>query len=199
MASIQNVKDNYQNIEYFNPSLFAQLLRVSKIAFWVGLLGIITVSLMIMMILPAIPEDYSDFIQYMARVQHDLPVMLELSALILISGAAFTIWIICLYSSFRIAGPLYRFARNLEDQTVHGPTEILQIRNEDRLQGECQLFNLTIASLIEFYTELKQSNKHIQGEIKKQIELNNEVDVRKYKVYTEKMLKQLSLTNLTKK
>jgi len=199
MASIQNVKDNYKNIEYFNPSLFVQLLRVSKIALWVGLSGIIIVSMLIVMILPAIPKDYADFIQYMARIQHDLPLMLGLSALLLISAAGFTVWVICLYSSFRIAGPLYRFARNLEEQIVNGPTQILQIRNEDRLQGECQLFNRTIASLIGFYTELKQSKKLLQSETQRAIAFDNDIDVVKFRADFEKLLKKLALANLQSK
>lgn len=196
MAAIQSVKDNYHNIEYFNPSLFAQLLRVGKIALWVGLSGIAIVSLLIVIILPAMPENYADFIQYMAKVQHDLPFMLGLSALLLISSAGFTVWIICLYSSFRIAGPLYRFARNLEDQIANGPAQMLQIRHEDRLQGECQLFNRAIESLIVFYSELRQSNERIQDEIKKAIEPNDVVNGPKLRGHLEKMLKQLSLANL---
>ncbi len=165
----QNTK---QKIEYFNVSLSAQLLQVTRISLWVGLLSLVIVSAVILMILPAIPDDYAKFIQYMTKVQYNLPLMISLSAALLISGAGFTVWIICLYSSFRIAGPMYRFARNLEKQIADGPTEMLQIRNDDQLQGESQLFNQATEHLKDFYAQIKQSSQAMRDKIKNEMLLN---------------------------
>ena len=161
-----------QKIEYFNVSLSAQLLLVTRISLWVGLLSLVVVSAAILMILPAIPDDYAKFIQYMAKVQYNLPLMIGLSAALLISGAGFTVWIICLYSSFRIAGPLYRFSRNLEQQIADGPTQMLQIRNDDELQGESQLFNQATEHLTTFYARIKQASQALRDKIKNEMMLN---------------------------
>ena len=71
-------------------------------------------------------------------------------------------WLLALYGSFRIAGPLYRFARNLELQMERGRDAPLPIRREDQLQSEAVAVAGAIAAVHAHYDDLRRALGRIE-------------------------------------
>jgi len=151
------LKDKYQILETFNPSLLKQLKLVTKMSLWVGLIALCCLSLMLFTLMPKLPDQYMAFTQLTIQVQNNLLLMLTLSGLLLLIGASFTTWFICLYSSFRISGPLYCFSRNLEQQTKDHPYAQIILRESDSLQEECRLYNETMSKWDHFYRDINHN------------------------------------------
>lgn len=65
-------------------------------------------------------------------------------------------WLIALYSSFRIAGPLYRFSRNLELACSIGPIVPIKIREGDALQKEAQQVEDALSTVRSHLADLRK-------------------------------------------
>jgi hypothetical protein len=76
--------------------------------------------------------------------------MLIGGALIVLVAGLIT-WIITLYSSARVAGPLYRFSRNIELEIEHGPVETTRIRKGDSFQGLSNKLARAAEGLAKYY------------------------------------------------
>ena len=161
MQPKQLIEEKYKILETFNPTLLKQLKLVSKMSMWVALIAFVSLSSMLLILLPSLPDQYAAFTQLIMQVQNNLAIMLVLCGLLLIIGASFTTWFICLYSSFRISGPLYCFSRNLEQQTKHHPHAQINLRENDSLQAECHLYNDAMAQWISLYQEINLNNDKI--------------------------------------
>lgn len=74
------------------------------------------------------------------------PAMMVAGVIILCTACVFT-WLIALYASFRIAGPLYRFTRNMELAAEGADAQPIPIRRADLLQGASQRLIDTIEVL----------------------------------------------------
>lgn len=84
-----------------------------------------------------------------------LPLVLA-AGLFLLTVAAMVTWLIALYSSFRVAGPLYRLTRNLEHQLEENNLESpLPIRRGDQLQHHSRLLGRAVDRLRESYLEIR--------------------------------------------
>jgi hypothetical protein len=79
--------------------------------------------------------------------------------LAMVSFAGITAWLVSLYSTFRVAGPLFRFSRNLEMEIERGPIAPIPIRRCDQLQREWKEFDAGVAALREHYDQLRQAAK----------------------------------------
>lgn len=83
--------------------------------------------------------------------------------LALVGFAGVSAWLFSLYTSFRIAGPLYRMARDLELQIDHGPVAPTPIRATDRLQREWSAFETSVAALRQQHQALRQALADVQN------------------------------------
>ena len=153
--------EKHKILETFNPSLLKQLKLVSKISLQVGLIAVISLTLMLFILLPKLPEHYTAFTQLILQVQNNLYIMLGLSGLLLLIGASITIWFICLYASFRISGPLYCFSKDLKLLNKSHPHTQIKLRENDSLQAECQLYNQSMENWQQFYQEINTNNQLI--------------------------------------
>lgn len=81
-------------------------------------------------------------------------------AIIAVSG--FTTWLVALYSSFRIAGPLYRFARNLEICIAQRAAELLHIRSTDQLRRESRALQGSVTKLRVHDDELRKALRGVR-------------------------------------
>lgn len=82
---------------------------------------------------------------------------LALAGLIVIASVAVITGFIALYSTFRVAGPLFRFARNIEKAAQSGPKNLTPIRRDDALQEEWLYFEQGAAALNRRYQELDEA------------------------------------------
>jgi hypothetical protein len=72
------------------------------------------------------------------------------------SFAGITTWLFALCASFRIAGPLYRISRDLEQLIEQGAIAPAPIRATDSLQREWKAFEASVAALRTQHEDLRQ-------------------------------------------
>ncbi|WP_206485984.1 hypothetical protein [Thalassotalea sp. G2M2-11] len=162
-----------------NLSLFK---RVATVALWVSVIACL--SLAILIVSMDVPDgDYLSILQSLTNSQNNLSVILLGVGIWLIGATAATTYVITLYSSFRVAGPLFRFARNLEFGHQHKtPLPFIKIRSYDYFQEECVLMETSINALLEHYqvllTEvdrLAKLNSQASSDKKKMIDSINKI------------------------
>ena len=105
---------------------------ITKISLSICLTTAIVLLSMISFVLVGYEGDYSHFIQSQAITQKNMQFAIVIVSLLLIFVTALISWIISLYGSFRIAGPLYRFTQNLAH--CNDTDRMLNIRSEDSFQ-----------------------------------------------------------------
>lgn len=126
----------------FDDEQFGQIRIVGKISLWFSL--VVVVGLIAVVLMAGTPkESYSDSVQALALTRKNLPWVMLMGGLLLALGTALTTWLITVYSSFRVAGPLYRFARNLETGIRLRQAPRIRIRQSDYLQEESELLEQT--------------------------------------------------------
>jgi len=94
---------------------------------------VLVFSVLLIWIPDADTTDYAVVIQAHSITQRELGPALLLAGLVLLAIGGIAVGVIALYASFRVAGPLYRFARNFEAARTRGP--LLGVRGNDELQG----------------------------------------------------------------
>jgi hypothetical protein len=114
--------------------------RVANISLWVALIAVLSLLALIFAIEKP-SKSYVGSILNLAITLKNLHWMMALAACWLLAATAATTWFITLYSSFRVAGPLYRLSRNLEHASIKGYIELINIRGSDLLQHECRLLD----------------------------------------------------------
>ena len=127
----------------------------------IGLSVAAAASLGLLAVLGLVSDDqagsYRQIIGALDLARQSLGPALLVLGLALTGFAGISAWLFSLYASFRIAGPLYRMARDLETQIDHGPVAPLPIRATDRLQREWKVFEASIWALRAQHEELKQA------------------------------------------
>lgn len=134
---------------------------VAKIGLSVALASCLGLLLVLFPVLfPAGAEKGVDYRQivgaYGSARQAIGPAMLVFG-LVMVGFAGITTWLFSLYTSFRIAGPLFRISRNLETQIEQGPVVPTPVRTTDSLQDEAQAFAAGVAALRAQHEELRQA------------------------------------------
>ena len=96
-------------------------------------------------------QDYLHVIVTLTRSHDQLPVAMLIGGAVIVLVAGLMLFFLMLYSSARVAGPLYRFARNVEMQIDRGPVQTIQLRQGDYLQGLSQRLELAVSVLKAHY------------------------------------------------
>lgn len=137
------MKNNDQTEYLQQQNDFGRIILIGKISLWFSFLAVI--GLLIVFFSVASPsESYQQNIRALSLSQKSLPWVMLVSGLILTLITGIITWLITLYSSFRITGPLFRFSRNVEAWIRHGQRNIIPLRKGDALQQESQLMAETI-------------------------------------------------------
>ena len=158
--------------------------RVARNALWVSVISMLFLGLLIMS-LNAPTGNYFAILQSLTNSQDNLPYLILAAAALLIGATATTTYFIIIYSSFRVAGPLYRFARNLEfGHQNNNATPFIKIRQQDYFHQECDLMSDSTDVLLSHYQALSQ-------EVEQLAKLNQNVDKNKASIISK--IKQLKL------
>lgn len=122
---------------------FGRTRLIGKISLWFSLLAVI--GLLIVFFSVTSPgESYQQNIRSLSLSQKNLPWVMLVTGLILTLFTGVITWLITLYSSFRITGPLFRFSRNIEAWVKHEKRSTVPLRREDSLQQEARLMEETV-------------------------------------------------------
>ncbi|RRJ85263.1 hypothetical protein [Aestuariirhabdus litorea] len=140
--------------------------QVGKICLLTSGFALLGIALLLLWMLYNLPQGYQALGVELLEAQRNLPWLMSLTALILVLGAGVTTWLIGLYSSFRVAGPLYRFARNLEIKYRHSNEPILSIRRGDALQNESDALMETIERLQRHQDALMDDVSELQKQLR---------------------------------
>jgi len=139
-----------------SPALF-HLKWVAKVALLVGGVAAAALLLAILLITDDNGTDYAHVLANHSLTQRNLTPTLWAFGLALVVIAATTTWLIALYSSFRMAGPLFRLSENLKSCLADPLVIPLAIRKSDLLQHEWQQFDASQSALRQHYGELHQA------------------------------------------
>lgn len=90
---------------------------------------------------------YNDIISGFKLTHDRLPVVMLLSGLCLLVVASVTAWLISRYASFKFAGPMYRFTKNIEGLIADRCSPVLPIRRNDCLQYESNILSKAVNTL----------------------------------------------------
>lgn len=142
-----------------------RLHLVAKIALIVGVVSCLAMVLALNFITDKSGVSYDTIIRsYSLSRQHLGPTML-VGGLCLVSFAGVFTWLVSLYAGFYIAGPLYRFARNLEDFIEQGPITPLPTRQKDKLKREEQQILRSIVKLQSHYGAMRAATETALAQI----------------------------------
>ena len=98
--------------------------------------------------------EYLQIIQAHTMTRMQLGPSMMIAALVLLTIVGISVWLVSLYSSFRIAGPLYRLTMNIKSAMRFDYQHA--VRHEDALQGVAQELRSSIDDLEQHYQQLHQ-------------------------------------------
>jgi len=136
------------------PMFFFHFKLVAKLAACVGGISTLGWATVVFYLTSAGGESYFDVVRAFSITEQKLAPVMWASGFLLIGIIGFITWGISLYSSFRIAGPLFRFSRNLEMVCDKGPVPVLGIRETDKLQEESKLLVASVDRLATHYNSM---------------------------------------------
>jgi len=143
-----------KDIKNNQPPGFFQLKWIAKLALIIGVAATVSLVLAIYWVTDDKGANYTEIIISHSLTRQHLAPTLLVFGLALILVVAITTWFIVLYSSFRIAGPLFRFSQNLLSIIDNAFATPLSIRKSDLLQREWRHFETSQARLRQHYADL---------------------------------------------
>ena len=148
-------------IQHMNGSSQRQTLPVpfdvrlvAKIALSVAVASCAGLLLVLFIVTDDSGTSYGHLIGAIELTREHLKPALLIFGLAMVTFAGITAWAFSLYTSFRVAGPLYRISRNLETAIEFGPVVPVPIRETDQLQREWRQFDASVAALRDQHEEL---------------------------------------------
>ena len=139
------------------PFLLFNWHFVGKIALVVAAISCLAAVLVLHFITGSSGQNHAEVIRYFSQSRQGVGQVLLAVGFILISFASIITWLIALYTSFYIAGPLFRFARNFETLSKQGPVALPPIRKTDRLKNEEQQIKLSVDRLQKHYGQMRSA------------------------------------------
>ncbi len=143
----------------FDPVLSLQnRLRLTAIvAASVSLLGLLVLLATLLLLFRERPADgYYQIILSLTQNQERLGIAMTIAGSLIVLLAGLVTWLITLYSSHRVAGPLYRFSKNLELEIEQGPVAPVRLRRDDGFQALSNKFARAADCLEHYYADQMQ-------------------------------------------
>ena len=139
--------------EHAGMRLFSMhLSMVARIALGSALLATLILALTLMFAVDSGGTTYAELVRAHSITQRNLGPAFLVAGLVLSIVIGLLTWAICLFSSFRVAGPLFRFTRNLEQASE--TDEVAGIRQDDCLHDLSDELKASITRLHQHYREL---------------------------------------------
>ncbi|WP_207062945.1 hypothetical protein [Motiliproteus sp. SC1-56] len=132
---------------------FGQIRLVGKISLWFSLVAAIGLGAVVLLTASA-PGSYIETVQSLAYTRRQLPWVMLVGGLILALSTGVITWLITLYSTFRVAGPMRRFAVILEQGTAASRSPSRGLRDDDCLQPESEALRVALASYASYREQL---------------------------------------------
>ena len=137
------------------PALLVHLSLISNIAVVTSLVCVVGLLVLSYHLFPEFAGNYLAVVSAYAISREQMVPSMLFVTLLMISVTGIITWSIALYSSFRIAGPIYRMCRNIEQAISEPVASSLPLRQEDFLQAESQELIAAIDRLNNHYDQLE--------------------------------------------
>ncbi len=167
MVNDRAIHTGDETLTGFTPNALYQLQLVSKIALHVSAFAAFTLigTIYILTDTGEITH-YLSSIQSISSMKNLLPKAILISGLIVVVFVGLMTWLISIYSSAKISGPLYRFSKNIELTIEHNSAPHIKIRTHDKLHAEADLLETAIFHLNQHYQALNHVAEEIQELLK---------------------------------
>lgn len=129
------------------PPIFFHLKLVAKISLALGVIALSALVIALTLVTDQGGESYSAIVQVQQLKSDNLGKVMLLVGLVLLTLTSLVTWAIALYSSLRIAGPLYRFSQNLQLATADEAAPLVALRKGDALNAEAELIQQTVQAV----------------------------------------------------
>ncbi|MBF0153176.1 MAG: hypothetical protein HQL64_05500 [Magnetococcales bacterium] len=138
------------------PFMEWRLRQVAKIALLTGAVAVLCLLVAIHYLSGKSGSSYQEILSAHAMTHRHLAPALLLSGLVLVTLTGLITWLIALYSTFRVAGPVHRFGLQLKRQIHEGPLPVEQFREGDFLQVEHLHFSAAASRLQYHYDTMSE-------------------------------------------
>lgn len=140
------------------PLIFFHLRLIAKISLAVAALAALALCALLALIGADAGDSYGAVIRSRSLTREYLDVAILVAGLMLIAATAIVTWLIVLYSSHRIAGPLYRFSQNLKLAIASDSMQLIDLRQGDSLVQQAAGVKLAVSTLREHYLAVKTAS-----------------------------------------
>ncbi len=168
----------------------ARFKQFALIALLIGLAAAIVLGGLVYFLGAESGGSYTEMIKAHWLTRSHLVPALWVAGLFLLSLAAMITGVITLYSSFRVAGPLYRFARNLAVSENHS---IIGIRDGDCLQDVSRQLLDSIQTL----KQHRQSIRELTDKAEQCLQSNNENAAAEYAALIKQLTARIARVNVS--
>lgn len=138
------------------PFAVWRLRQVAKIATFTWGVAVLCLLVAVWSLMGSGGESYQEMLNLYAASYRQLVPTLLLAGVALTSLAGVTTWVIALYGTHRIAGPLARFSRNLKRQIQDGPLPLEQLQEGHFLQEQHLHFSAATSRLQYHYDNMRE-------------------------------------------
>lgn len=139
----------------FGSTISRRLEWIKLIAIWISLLAIFGLILVFILV-PDHTLNYAEQVRALNISQQHLPRLMFAVGLLLAAGTGMTTWVLAVYSSFRLAGPLYRMSENLKAAIATSEVDHVPLRQGDLLQDDARLLQDVSAHIVHRYQSLNE-------------------------------------------
>lgn len=139
------------------PLIFLHLKLVARISVAVGAVAVSSLLAALLLLPVSVEETYEAIIRSRSVTREQLEGLMLVIGLALVATAAVITWLITLYSSFRVAGPLHRFGRNLKLASLDDEAELVSLRRGDALHPQQENIRQAVGALRVHLQAVQQS------------------------------------------
>ena len=143
-----------------------QLKLIMKVAVFTGLCASVVLLVLLFVISGEGQGSYLQIIQAHTITRQQLASSMLIAVLLLLGIIGISVWLISLFSSFRIAGPLYRLTQNLQAALSFSPQQ--DIRHDDALQDIARELRDSSEHLKLHYQQFHEQIETIEASLKNQ-------------------------------
>lgn len=133
------------------PPIFFHLKLVARISLALGVIAALVLLAMLNLITGESGESYGAIIRSHSLTRRHLGAAMLAAGLLLLAFTALVTCLIVLYSSFRVAGPLYRFGQNLQLASASDHTALVELRRADPLSAHADGVKQAVAAVRAHY------------------------------------------------
>lgn len=139
------------------PMVFFHLKLVAKISLAVGAVAVLLLLAVLTLITGDGGESYGELIRSRSLTRQELGLAMLVAGLLLVAITGVITWLIVLYSSFRVAGPLYRFSQNLKLARTSDASALIDLRQGDALATQAAHIKQAVTALRQHHAALKMA------------------------------------------